>query len=120
MAEQTAVNGSLPWLTEDCFQLDPLQFAGNSSWLHHTNGTRYEIPLVKVANGTTPKGSVTGRFPFGRGSDNDYAEGCDHHLYCSYCNPQCQGLLNENPEGKYVAFTNVGPHAMRLLTVIDR
>ena len=64
----------------------------------------------------TPKRSLASRYPYGRGSDNDYAEGCDHHLYCSFCNPTCQNLLNEYPEGEFVAFTNVGPHAMRLLS----
>ena len=50
----------------------------------------------------------------GRGS-MAYAEGCDHHVYCAFCESECQNLLNQWPEGRYAAFTNVGPHAMRLL-----
>ena len=64
----------------------------------------------------TPQRALAGHYPYGRGSDDGDADGCDHHLYCNYCNPTCQNLLNEYPEGKYIAFTNVGPHAMRLLS----
>jgi hypothetical protein len=57
-------NSSLPWLTEECFQHTSLLFAGDTQWLQHVNGTRTEIPMLKVANGTSPAGSVWARLPF--------------------------------------------------------
>merc|ERR1719361_1436759 len=54
----------LGMVNEDCFQKTPLQFAGETQWLHHINGTRIEIPMVKLAEGTWPKGSDWARLPF--------------------------------------------------------
>lgn len=54
--------GTLP--TESCFQRNPLRFAGNKQWLQHINGTRVEIPLVKLSEGTFPPGSEWARVPF--------------------------------------------------------
>jgi len=51
-------------VTEACFQQTPLKFAGETQWLQHVNGTRFEIPLVKVSEGTFPEGSEWARLPF--------------------------------------------------------
>lgn len=51
-------------VTEACFQETPLKFAGDVQWLHHVNGTRFEIPMVKVSEGTFPSGSEWARLPF--------------------------------------------------------
>lgn len=51
-------------VTEACFQATPLKFAGKVQWLHHINGSRFEIPLVKVTEGVTPAGSEWARNPF--------------------------------------------------------
>ena len=54
------------WTTnfQECFQAGHLQFAGDSQWLEHINGTRTEIPIVKTNEGTWPKGSDWARVPF--------------------------------------------------------
>jgi len=51
-------------VSEECFQRTPLKFAGETSWLQHLNGTRIEIPMTKVSEGTHPKGSEWARIPF--------------------------------------------------------
>merc|ERR1712070_1303280 len=51
-------------VTEACFQQIPLKFAGAKQWLQHVNGTRFEIPLVKLSEGTIPAGSEWARIPF--------------------------------------------------------
>lgn len=54
-------------ISEECFQRTPLKFAqpnGGTSILQHINGTRVEIPLVKLSNGTFPEGSEWARIPF--------------------------------------------------------
>ena len=66
-------------------------------------------------NEGAPSTALTGDKPYGKGSGVGDAEGCDHHVYCAFCESECQNLLNQWPEGRYTAFTNVGPHAMRLL-----
>ena len=46
----------------------------------------------------------------------EYAEGCDHHAYCSFCGETCQNLLTQYPIGsEFISSMNFGPHAMRLL-----
>ena len=46
----------------------------------------------------------------------EYAEGCDHHAYCSFCGSTCQNLLTQYPIGsEFISSMNFGPHAMRLL-----
>ena len=45
-----------------------------------------------------------------------YAEGCDHHAYCSFCGDTCANLLTQYPIGSdFISSMNFGPHAMRLL-----
>lgn len=51
-------------VNEACFQRTPLKFAGDRRWLHHINGTRIEIPTVKLSTGTYPEGSEWARLPF--------------------------------------------------------
>ena len=46
----------------------------------------------------------------------EYAEGCDHHAYCSFCGETCQNLLTQYPIGsEFISSMNFGPHAMRPL-----
>lgn len=46
----------------------------------------------------------------------EFAEGCDHHAYCSFCGDTCQNLLTQYPIGaEFISSMNFGPHAMRLL-----
>jgi hypothetical protein len=89
-AESASVNGSLPWLTEDCFQMNSLLFAGDTQWLQHINGTRTEIPMVKVSEGTFPAGSVWARLPFpqcakgnapGYPADHGYEDTCTDYAF---------------------------------------
>lgn len=51
-------------VTEACFQQTPLKFAGDKQWLQHINGTRVEIPIVMLSEGTYPEGSQWARVPF--------------------------------------------------------
>lgn len=53
-------------VSEECFQQNPLSFAGNVSWLQWTQaqgGRRVEIPRVTVREGTSPRGSEWARNP---------------------------------------------------------
>lgn len=51
-------------ITEECFQQNSLKFAGDVQWLHHINGSRFEIPRVTLSQGTFPYGSEWARLPF--------------------------------------------------------
>jgi hypothetical protein len=51
-------------VSEECFQRTPLKFASDKQWLQHINGSKFEIPIVKVSEGTTPEGSDWARVPF--------------------------------------------------------
>jgi len=51
-------------VNEECFQRTALKFLGETQWLQHTNGTRIEIPMVKLSEGTYPEGSEWARLPF--------------------------------------------------------
>merc|ERR1719469_1863696 len=51
-------------VSEACCQKTPLKFAGETQWLQHINGTRVEIPMVKLSEGTYPEGSEWARLPF--------------------------------------------------------
>lgn len=62
--------GVIPPVTEECFQKTPLKFASDKQWLQHINGTRIEVPIVKVTEGTTPAGSEWARVPFPECADN--------------------------------------------------
>jgi hypothetical protein len=60
-------------VSEACFQRTPLSFAGDKQWLQYGNTTyqyskevklpRFELPLVKVTEGTFPRGSEWARVP---------------------------------------------------------
>merc|ERR1711939_855929 len=60
-------------ITEECFQKNTLRFAGEVSWLQYSDKIpnrlgylelpRFEIPLVKVTEGTYPSGSEWARNP---------------------------------------------------------
>jgi len=60
-------------VTEECFQRKVLRFAGNVSWLQYSDRLpnrggylklpRFELPLVKVSEGTFPAGSEWARNP---------------------------------------------------------
>jgi len=74
------VPGQLP--SEECFQQHHMRFAQEFSVLQHVNGTRTNIPLVKVSEGTTPKGSEWVRNPIpscatgGSPSGHGFADAC--------------------------------------------
>ena len=59
-ASTSPTNGGV---TEACFQQNVLSFAGDSQWIRFANGTRIEIPMTKVREGTHPSGSVWARNP---------------------------------------------------------
>lgn len=52
-------------LTEECFQLHPLQFVGNTSWIQYSDNTsnRMAIGAVRTSDGTNPPGSQWTRNP---------------------------------------------------------
>jgi len=60
-------------VSEACFQQNVLRFAGNTSWLQYSDRIpnregylklpRFELPLVKVSDGTFPAGSEWARNP---------------------------------------------------------
>lgn len=51
-------------VTEECFQSNQLQFAGNRQWLIYANGTKSRgFPIKKVSQGTYPHGSEWARNP---------------------------------------------------------
>lgn len=51
-------------VSEECFQQQVLRFAGDTQFLQHRNGSRWEIPSVKVSHGTFPLGSEWIRVPY--------------------------------------------------------
>lgn len=76
-------------ITEECFQKNTLRFAGEVSWLQYSDTIpnrlgflelpRFELPLVKVTQGTFPKGSEWARNPIPS---------------CYYCDQsKCGGLM---------------------------
>jgi hypothetical protein len=54
-------------LTNKCFEANPLEFVGNTSWIlnpsQNGTGSRFEIPAVRTNVGTTPAGSTWTRNP---------------------------------------------------------
>jgi hypothetical protein len=54
-------------VTENCFQRNPLRFAGDISWFQYgefrPTQPRYPLPLTKVSTGTFPDGSEWARLP---------------------------------------------------------
>jgi len=51
-------------ISEECFQRTPLKFSGNTSFIiDHTGNIEKEFPMLKVTEGTWPKGSEWARDP---------------------------------------------------------
>eukprot|EP00656_Telonema_subtile_P056025 TRINITY_DN8857_c0_g1_i1.p1 TRINITY_DN8857_c0_g1~~TRINITY_DN8857_c0_g1_i1.p1 ORF type:complete len:345 (+),score=39.24 TRINITY_DN8857_c0_g1_i1:155-1189(+) len=56
-------------VNEECFQRTSLEFAGDTSWLQHINGSRIPIPRLTTSTGTYPQGSQWTRIPFPQCAD---------------------------------------------------
>lgn len=52
-------------ITEECFQRNPLQFVGNTSWIQYSDdkANRTAIPATRTSEGTNPPGSQWTRNP---------------------------------------------------------
>jgi len=78
-------------VTEECFQANTLKFATNVSWIWYPNGTKIEIPMHKVTNGTYPSGSEWARDPVPACYECDPYEQCGAPI-----NPPTPGYPKEN------------------------
>lgn len=78
-------------LTEECFQMNPLEFVGDTQWLQYgpdglDRNNRTEIKAHRVSEGVVPVGSTWTRNPVPACGDSIYAGSCDIHrprpLHC--------------------------------------
>lgn len=76
--------------TESCFQRNHLDFVGNTSVVHWTNGTEVTIPARTLSVGTVPAGSQWRRNPFPTIQVGDISK--DFPAPCPGCG---SGLMND-------------------------
>lgn len=74
-------------VTEECFQKNQLKFAGTSSWIVYSDGTKKEFNITKVTEGTYPEGSEWARDPV----PGCYV--CDAYSKCGSPLPPVPGMV---------------------------
>ena len=72
-------DGGISKLTEDCFQENHLDFAGEEQWVEYqanrTTGQRTELKALQTTEGTFPPGSMWRANPLHPDEGSDYARG---------------------------------------------
>lgn len=113
-------DGSVP-VTEECFQRNTLRYTGNSQWIRYRQFWQwdkpldvpdFEIPLVRVTEGTTPPNSEWARNPIPSCLMCDQRECMSSNLTWieqQYCAQACSGFNVTNCPPGMVQFPEPGP-----------